>query len=153
MKNRAVPIAFLAPVIVSLLAACSSAQVRAGDFDIGESDHIAPPRLIEPSTDAVDLSGRDCLEFRWSPFEGDPIRREYYELKIYKGRQAYAAARIYMARVPPRQWAACVSSWLFEDGQAYTVTLRQAYRGAKSRRTFQSFTVVKSRRIPDEGPQ
>ncbi len=125
------------------LAACAAAQMSRADFDIGESDYIAPPRLITPSTDVVDLSGKDCLEFSWSSHEGDPIRRDHYDLRIYKGYQAYGQYRIYKELLPPRQWSVCVSADMFEDGSAYTIALRQVYSGVKSKRTLQSFRVIK----------
>jgi hypothetical protein len=125
------------------LAVCAAAQMNRADFDIGESDYIAPPRLITPSTDVVDLSGKDCLEFSWSSHEGDPIRRDHYDLRIYKGYQAYGQYRIYKELLPPRQWSVCVSADMFEDGSAYTIALRQVYSGVKSKRTLQSFKVIK----------
>lgn len=152
MHKKLILILLLIPAITALLPICVDAQNRMIDFDIGESDYIAPPRIIKPSTDAVDLRGRDCLEFSWSPHEGDSIKREYYDLRIYKGYQAYGSARVYLVRVPPRQWSICISSDIFEDGAVYTCALRQVYRGQKSKRSFQSFKVIKSQEIY-EGPR
>lgn len=134
---------------IVILALCVTVCAPAGaqnmlmEHDIGESDYIPPPRLISPSTDVVDLHGAECLEFRWSAHEGNQVKREYYDLRIYKGAQAFGQDRIFIARIPPRQWSACVSSDIFENGGIYTFTLRQAYRGVKSRRTFQTFRVIK----------
>jgi hypothetical protein len=133
----------LTAFILSTAIAAAPAQSFLTEHDIGESDYTAPPRLIKPSTDVVDLSGKDCLEFSWSPHEGDQVKREYYDLRLYRGRQAYGQYRIYMVRIPPRQWSVCIESGMFEDGAYYTLALRQVYRGFKSKRTFQTFRVMK----------
>lgn len=143
MRSSLPFIAALSAAVVIGFAVCAAAQMNMAEFDIGESDYIAPPRLITPSTDVVDLTGKDCLEFSWSSHEGDPIRRDHYDLRIYKGRQAYGQDRIYKAILPPRQWYLCASADIFGDGGVYTVTLRQVYSGVKSKRTFQSFRVIK----------
>ena len=143
MRNRLSFIAVIATAAVIALAVCAAAQMNMAEFDIGESDYIAPPRLITPSADVVDLSGKDCLEFSWSPHEGNPIKRDHYDLRIYKGYQAYGQYRIYKTLLPPRQWSICLNADMFENGGAYTCTLRQVYSGVKSKRTFQSFKVIK----------
>lgn len=143
MRGRPSFIAALSAAAVMAFAVFAAAQMNMADFDIGESDYIAPPRLIAPSTDVVDLSGKDCLEFSWSPHEGNPIKRDHYDLRIYKGRQAYGQDRIYKAILPPRQWSICLGADMFENGGMYTCALRQVYQGVKSKRTFQSFRVIK----------
>ncbi len=143
MKNRLLFITVLSATAVISLTVCALAQMSRAEFDIGESSYIPPPRLIAPSTDVVDLSGQDCLEFKWSPHEGNPTKRDHYDLRLYKGYQAYGQYRIYKTFLPPRQWSLCLSADMFEDGGVYTCTLRQAYSGVKSKRTFQSFKVIK----------
>lgn len=134
----------IAPALVVVSALTVSGQYFMSRYDIGESDFIPPPRIIRPSTDTVDLRGLDRLEFAWSPHEGDPIQREYYDLRIYRGPQAYASSRIYKVRLPPRQWSVYVDAALFEDRQTYTCALRQVYTGsAKSRRSFMTFVTIK----------
>ena len=143
MPRRALAITGLFLAMIVGVSAYAHAANMLIERDIGESEHIAPPRLIVPSTDVVDLRGRDCLEFKWSPHEGDQVMREYYDFRLYKGSQAYGQARIYITRVPPRQWSICVDTSIFENGATYTLALRQVYRGLKSKRTFQTFKVFK----------
>jgi hypothetical protein len=92
----------------------------------------------------VDLRGRDGLEFIWSPHEGDAVRRDYYDFRLYKGGQALGPSRVYATRIPPRQWSLWIGQEMFDDRTMYTCTIRQVYTGsAKSRRTYWSFTVIK----------
>lgn len=143
MKRSPPLIAILSAAAIVTFSVCAAAQMNMADRDIGESDYIAPPRLIKPSTDVVDLSGKECLEFSWSPHEGNPIKRDHYDFRLYKGSQAYGQYLIYKVMLPPRQWSICVGAGMFEDGGVYTCALRQAYSGVKSKRTFQTFKVIK----------
>ena len=113
------------------------------EFDIGQSGWIAPPRLIAPSGDVVDLTGKGSLEFKWGPHEGDQVKRDHYDFRLYRGYHMYESARIMKMRLPPRQWSLVLESGLFEDGGIYTWSLRQVYSGStKSRRSFESFRVI-----------
>ncbi|MCM8790326.1 MAG: hypothetical protein NC938_01305 [Candidatus Omnitrophica bacterium] len=128
-------------IVLSLIAGISFGQ-RMVDFDIGQSDLIAPPRLIEPSVDVIDLTNKDYLEFKWSPHEGEQIKREYYDFRLYRGYQMIESALIFKARIPPRQWSLKLKASIFKNGQVYTWSLRQVYTGVKSRRSFDSFKVL-----------
>ena len=129
---------------LSLLPAGVVSAQRMADFDIGQSNHIAPPRIIAPSSDDVDLTGKESLEFKWSPHEGDQVQRDYYDFRLYRGYDMYESGRIMKMRLPPRQWSLIIKSEAFEDGQIYTWSIRQVYTGsAKSRRSFESFRVIK----------
>lgn len=132
-----------AAIAIGLFSVCAWAQVLRMQHDIGESDFVPPPRLIEPSTDVIDLRGKDSLTLRWSPYEGDPIKREYYDLRLYKGYQALSPYLMLKMRVPRNVWSVQLRSDIFENGIAYTCALRQVYLGLKSRRTFWSFKIIK----------
>jgi len=136
----------LAIVMAAALSACALpaiAQPMSARYDIGESDFIAPPRFIEPSTDMIDLRNRAGLEFKWSPHEGDATKREYYDLRLYKGTQAFEKNLIYKTRIPRHVWSVMIPADMFENGSVYICTLRQVYRGPKSRRTFLLFKIIK----------
>ena len=138
----------IAAVIMLGAALCACAfpaiaQPMSARHDIGESNFIAPPRFIKPSTETVDLRNAAGLEFRWSPHEGDATMREYYDLRLYKGTQAFEKNLIYKTRISPRVWSVTIPADMFENGSIYICTLRQVYLGPKSRRTFLLFKVVK----------
>lgn len=107
------------------------------------TNYVPEPRLIEPTTDKVDLSGRKELLFKWSPHEGSSYKRKYYDFRLYKGYNMYESNLIFKKEVAPNQHQLGVSSDIFEDGQVYTWSLRQKYRSGKSRRSTNSFTVIK----------
>lgn len=119
---------------------------RIAEFEIGQTSFVPKPRLIAPSTDVVDLTGASTLEFKWSPHEGDQIRRDHYDFRLYRGTQMLASTLIFKARIHPRQWSLALQAGMFEDGQVYTWSLRQVYTGsAKSWRSFESFKVIRHR--------
>ena len=114
--------------------------------DIGESDLVPIPRILQPYLDSYDITGKKTLVFEWSPHEGSPTQRDYYDFRLYKGYNVIESTRIYKARISPRQWSFTLSADTFEDGQVYTFTLRQVYVGSiKSRRAFQSFKIIKKK--------
>ena len=112
--------------------------------DIGESDRVPVPRILQPYLDSCDITGKKFLEFQWSPHEGNPTQRDYYDFRLYKGYKVVESTRIFKTRLGPRQWSLALDAGMFEDGQVYTCTLRQVYTGSlKSRRAFQSFRIIK----------
>lgn len=134
---------FFAAIIV-ILAAPLSAQIGSVYWDIGESDSVPVPRILQPYLDVYDLSGKSVLEFKWSPHEGSPTQRDYYDFRLYKGFTVLESTRICVMRVNPRQWSIALNADMFQDGQVYTLTLRQVYTGSlKSRRAYQSFKIKK----------
>jgi hypothetical protein len=138
------PILILAVTLLLALALPVFAQRASLYVDIGESDLVPEPRILQPYLEVYDLTGKDVLEFKWSPHEGNQTQRDYYDFRLYKGYTVLESTRIYKTRTPPRQWSLSLSSDIFQDGQVYTCTLRQVYTGSlKSRRAFQSFKVIK----------
>lgn len=127
-----------------LLSVTAAFAQRIAEFEIGQTSFIPKPRLIAPATDIVDLTGRDALEFKWSPHEGDQVRRDHYDFRLYRGYNMVESTRILKMRISPRQWSIILKADIFEDAQVYTWSLRQVYTGsAKSWRSFESFTVIK----------
>ncbi len=94
-----------------------------------------------PVHEKVDLKRKEALPFEWS-MEGDPIRRDYYDFRIYKGYEMLASTLIFQQKTQvPR---VLVPSSLFEADQVYTWAVRQVYKqGQKSRRNFDSFTAIR----------
>jgi len=129
--------------VLALSAATVSAQ-RIADFEIGQTSFVPKPRLIAPATDVVDLTGKEGLEFKWSPHEGDQVKRDHYDFRLYSGYNMVESTRILKMRISPRQWSIILKAEMFEDAQVYTWSLRQVYTGsAKSWRSFESFKVIK----------
>lgn len=119
-----------------------SAFARGTDF--GLSFDVPDPRLLAPISAKVDLTGRDSLEFKWSPFEGQQWLRKYYDFRIYKGRNMVEANIIYRKHVDPATYSVVLGSDLFQEGQVYTWSLRQVYDSDKSAEVYNSFTVIKN---------
>ena len=75
--------------IIALLLNCAPFLVSYSDATILFGGRIFVPEvsLVSPVTDTVDLTGKDNLDFEWSPHEGDRTKREYYDFRLYKGYQ------------------------------------------------------------------
>ena len=108
-------------------------------------DDLAPePRLLAPIKEEVDLTGKDSLEFKWSPFEGQMWERRFYDFRLYKGYQLITSAEMYVQRVDPKKYSVVLAASLFEDGQIYTWAVRQVYYDLrKSDAVSVSFKVIK----------
>ena len=104
--------------------------------------HAVPaPRLMSPFAGEVVLTGKSSLTFEWST-EGDPTRRQYYDFRIYKGRDMLASTLIYKEKITA--YKTDVKADLFQNGGVYTWAVRQVYGGGdKSRRNFSSFKITK----------
>ena len=136
----------LCAIVILLAAPAAVLAQRMANFDIGQSDFIPPPRLILPSGDVVDITGKDALEFKWSPHEGDQVKRDYYDFRLYRGRNMLQSTLVLKMRIPPRQWSVSLKADIFKDGEVYTWSLRQFYTGSvRSRRSFESFKVINKR--------
>ena len=106
---------------------------------------VPEPRLISPSRDVIDLSGKQELVFKWSPYERARGFRDYYDFRLYKGSDMLAGSLIMKKRVDPNIYELRLPSNTFENGMTYTWSLRQVYDGArKSRRSYQTFKVIKN---------
>ena len=116
-----------------------------GSVGGGFMDRIPRPRLLSPDGEVVDLSGKDEILFKWSPHEGKPIGRDYYDFRIYKGYEMLESALFVKKKIPPREHSVAVGTDMFRSGEVYTWSLRQVYRArGRSDRSFSSFRVIRS---------
>lgn len=108
------------------------------------SEEVPEPVLLSPTTESVDITGKDSLEFKWSPHEGTRSFRRFYDFRLYEGSNLVESALIYKEQIPPEQYAKSLPSNTFENGKVYTWTLRQVYdEGRKSLRSHNAFKVTK----------
>jgi hypothetical protein len=108
-----------------------------------QSDYVPPPVLLSPSTEDVDLTGKDILEFKWSPHEGIRGIREYYDFRLYKGYNTVESTLILKERLSGDTYQYNLAADKFEEGQTYTWTLRQVYsRLLKSDPSHASFKII-----------
>jgi len=102
----------------------------------------APPQIVSPSSDQVDLTGKDSLEFKWIII--DSARVDYCELKLYKGYETLQSTLILKQQISADTSSFQLKSSTFEDGQVYTWSLKEVSRsGQKSDRVVNSFKVIK----------
>jgi len=134
----------LLAVPIILIASAVFAERSILERNIVRGEFVPEPRLIAPTTEEVVLTGRDTLEFKWSPHEGNATRRDYYDFRLYKGRNMYQSAMIFKKRIPHNEFSVSIKSDIFKDGQVYTWSLRQVYIVSfKSRRSYASFKITK----------
>lgn len=108
-------------------------------------DAVPEPRLLVPKGD-VDLYGKDELEFKWSPHEGDRIQRDYYDFRLYMGYNMVESSLILKKKVLPDEFSVFIKASVFKKGAVYTWSLRQVYTGSvKSRKSYSSFHVIKKK--------
>ncbi|MDD5495672.1 MAG: hypothetical protein PHP46_01065 [Candidatus Omnitrophica bacterium] len=142
MKASMKAVFFVMILCASMAAISQDLGARCGP--VHGSYYIPEPRLIQPTTELVDLSGKSQLKFEWSPHEGDRSKRKYYDFRLYQGEQMLEAGLVFKKRVDPDTAVISLDAGLFKDGQAYTWSLRQVYdTQGKSRRSFYTFQVVK----------
>ncbi len=139
----AVGLMLLRPSGVEAGRVSGDVEVGIGTRSIFGVEDVPVPTLLSPAGETVDLTGKDTLEFRWSPFEGRMYKRQGYDFRLYKGRQTYAGSQIYKEQVGPDAYHVVLKADMFEDGQVYTWTLRQLYFDNKSDAAYNSFKVVK----------
>ena len=129
---------FPAVVVLCLSVCVLSSVVQAAGLRGGR---IPGPTLVTPGDDE-DITGREIVEFRWSP-EGDRSSFSYYDFKLYKGHETIEAGLILKKQVPSGETSTRVESSLFEDGQTYAWSVRQAGGVKKGQTSFAVFKVIK----------
>jgi hypothetical protein len=127
----------LAAVIVGIFVL--TAMMGASDWP----DLAPEPQLLEPRGEIVDLTGKDSLEFKWT-FVGRMWQRQYYDFRLYKGRQRMEGTQIIVKQVPKNQYSISIDAGVFEDGQVYSWGVKQVYMDRKSEEAYSSFEVKKS---------
>lgn len=124
---------FTSPVLSSELEKLHSLQ----------NDEVPQVRLISPISENVDVTGKDTLEFKWSPHEGVSGYREYYDFRLYKGYNMVETALVIKIRLSGDAYQFNVNADKFEKGRAYTWSVIQGYSGLKkSKEAFATFKIV-----------
>jgi hypothetical protein len=126
-------------VIVAGAVCLAGSLVTASDWP----DLAPQPELLSPTGEVVNLAGKQTLEFKWSPFIGRMWERQYYDFRLYKGRQTTADNQIIVKQIPKDQYSFTVDAGIFQDGEVYTWGLRQVYMDRKSEQAYSSFKVEK----------
>ena len=105
-------------------------------------DSIPGPDLLSPTTDDIDLGGKDYLEFRWRKF--GLVQTDYYDFRLYKGYNTTADNLISKQKFSTDIYPIKIQSSIFEVDQVYTWVLVQVFlSGQKSDRSFSSFKIIK----------
>lgn len=100
----------------------------------------APGPMLNSPTDNTDVTGRDQLEFRWSP-EGDRSSFDHYDFRLYKGPQTVEAGLILQKNVPSGETSFLVDTSYFKNGETYAWSVKQV-GSRKSRTSFSVFKVT-----------
>jgi hypothetical protein len=134
-------------LICLLILTLSPGLLYAFGFGAGrrlERESVPEVRLISPVTDEIDLTGKTTLEFKWSPHEGDATQREYYDFRLYKGYDMLESTLILKKKLYNNESGMVLPAEMFETGQVYTWSMKQAYSGIqKSHRSYSSFKALR----------
>lgn len=107
----------------------------------GGSGYIPAEVLLYPTTDDIDLSGKDSLEFRW--IRTDLAVTDYFDLRLYKGYDTVESNLIFKKQFSSSIYPIEIPASLFEKGQVYSWVLRQVlYDGRKGDKSFSSFKII-----------
>lgn len=99
------------------------------------------PKLLSPTTEDVDLGGKEQLAFRWERV--DIISTQYFDFRLYKGYDTIEDNRIFKQNFSTDVYPVNIPSSTFETGQVYTWVLRQVFlNGLKSDKSWSSFKVI-----------
>ncbi len=110
----------------------------------GSSVHTPSPRLIAPTSEVVDIRGKDGILFKWSSHEIPSGGRRKYRFQLYEGYDMYEKNLIFKKEFPPDIFEIFIEKDKFKDGEAYTWSVCQrGYFANWSWRSFYSFKVVK----------
>lgn len=127
--------------LVILLSISRLSLAQRGGFGAGKGIFFsAPPRLMSPVTDNIDLSGKKTLEFRWIC---EMINTDGFDFRLYKGYNPIASTLIRKEKISKDNTAFNLDAGIFETGQSYTWSLqRTVLSGEKSDRVYASFKVI-----------
>lgn len=130
-------------LVFSSVCSAGEAQIRM-HFGGGGIRYVPQPRLIRPLSEVVDLKHAKGLVFEWSSHELPARGREYYQFKIYKGYQMYAANLYVKKKLSRGTTKIRIGADNFENGKVYTWVVRQRDNLHQwSSYSFHSFKVVK----------
>lgn len=106
--------------------------------------YVPQPKLIEPTGEQVDLTGKVGLTFSWGKHIGMNGLGKYYDFKLYKGTDIVEANLIFKERVTGDKYKLVLPVKIFEDKALYTWSLKLCYKiRGKSTRSLAAFQVVK----------
>lgn len=110
-------------------------------LEIGNQGFVAGPVLISPTTDNIDLTGKESLEFKWD--RTALVDTRVFEFRLYKGYEQTQENLIFKQDVPTDTYPIRVTASYFKAGQAYTWSLTQVLiTGAKSDKSVSTFEVI-----------
>lgn len=118
-------------------------HVSAAQRDLSEP--VPMPVLTEPKGyDVYVEKGQDVI-FKWSMHERARGFRDGFDFRLYMGTVCVESSLVYKMMTDPETYEIQIASSMFDDGEVYTVSLRQIYDGGsrKSRRAYMTFKVHK----------
>jgi len=103
---------------------------------------IEAPTLLHPTTEDIDLTGKDSLQFRWIKTPG--VFVYYTQFRLYKTANNFGSDLIYKENVQPGNYPLKIPSTYFEAGQVYSWTLRIVLTdGNRTEIAYSTFKVIK----------
>lgn len=103
---------------------------------------IEAPTLLYPTTEDIDLSGKDQLEFRWIKTPG--LFVYYTEFRLYKSANNFGSDLIYKKNIQPGDYPFKVPAAYFTKDQVYSWTLRIVLTdGGETEKAYSTFKVIR----------
>ncbi|MBM3243978.1 MAG: hypothetical protein FJZ12_04000, partial [Candidatus Omnitrophica bacterium] len=81
------------------------------------------PDLFAPITEDIDLSGKECLEFKWR--RTDSAFTRYYDFRLYEGYQVIESSRILKEHINLQDYPFRVDARELQKDKVYTWVLIQ----------------------------
>jgi len=107
----------------------------------GTPNHVSRPFLLSPTAEEISLAGKDSLLFKWQARIWH-YPREYYDFRLYQGRQINAQTLMLKKRLPANRFRVSIPADTFKAGQTYTCSVRHVVGIVKSDRATRSFMVT-----------
>ncbi|MGA2775216.1 MAG: hypothetical protein ABSE81_04065 [Candidatus Omnitrophota bacterium] len=131
-KNLIIPTSLVFLMILPVLAVPLSKALKTP----------APAQLVYPTSDIIDLRGKNYLEFKW--IISSPLFIDYSDFRIYKTYTTYGKNLILKERIPSDTTSLRIKADTFQNNQVYTWVLKVVSRGGqKSDSVYNSFKVIK----------
>lgn len=132
-------------LVLCLIITSRVSEGRVGAVEAPSMVYVPPPVLLQPRSGQVDLTGKEFLEFKWSPHEGASGFRDYYDFRIYNGYKTVEETLFFKEKLAPDTYQYNIKADKLQDGAVYTWTMRQVYSdGRKSPLAHNSFKIIKS---------
>jgi hypothetical protein len=110
-------------------------------FAVKRNDFIPGEWLLYPVTDHIDLSGKDCLEFKW--IRTDLVMTDHFDFRLYKGYNTLESNLILKKEFSTDIYPIQIPASQFEKNQVYTWVLVQVlFDGRKGDKAFSSFKII-----------